>query len=171
MSNKILAVGVSVLVFVVVFFGAWQVLKINKTLPEQPPMTYPDKPSSPVMGSPVVASDFGSKIVYDQTNGTAIEALEKDCAARGGTFNECGSICAPDAQACVMMCGRTCENLTPPKMVTCDANTPCPTGQSCYSLPGTTSPQCVTGNVCEQACGTKDCLVAESYPPQVRCQK
>lgn len=167
MSNKILAIGVSVVVFVVVFIGAWQVMKLNEQYPPRPDVPYAFEP----VGADVVASDFGTKIVYRQDTGADIMMLQKDCARRGGTYNECGSVCAPDAEMCVLMCGWTCDNIVTSKPIACDATIPCPDGQSCYSLSGASTPQCVTGNVCEQACGTKDCVIAESYPPQVRCQK
>lgn len=56
----------------------------------------------------------------------------------------------------------------------CDAVNPCPDGQSCISLPDH-SPRCVEGeeNPCTYVdCGFgKQCVVMESYPPQVACMK
>jgi len=59
-----------------------------------------------------VREDFGNKIVYEATQSDTLEYLETDCAKRGGTFNECGSVCRSDAEVCVAMCGLTCENLS-----------------------------------------------------------
>lgn len=53
---------------------------------------------------------FKDKIIY----GSGLEEKDpepykKDCEARGGTFNECGSPCAPDADICAQVCAYTCE--------------------------------------------------------------
>jgi hypothetical protein len=43
-----------------------------------------------------VQEAFPTKIVYTTEVEADTAALEADCRERGGTFNECGSICAPD---------------------------------------------------------------------------
>lgn len=54
----------------------------------------------------------GSKIVYTTDVGTTTAPYEAHCTALKGTFNECGSVCGPDADACASVCALTC-NLAP----------------------------------------------------------
>lgn len=56
-----------------------------------------------------VEKDFGNKIVYDMNQNK--DNLVIDCNARGGTFNECGSVCASDAEICTKQCALTCEDI------------------------------------------------------------
>ncbi len=58
-------------------------------------------------GEVSITSDFGSKLVYDYASGES--AAAQDCAERGGTFNSCGSSCAPDAEICTKECALVCE--------------------------------------------------------------
>jgi hypothetical protein len=58
-----------------------------------------------------VQEAFPTKIVYTTEVEADTAALEADCRERGGTFNECGSICAPDAGICAEVCAYTCENI------------------------------------------------------------
>lgn len=55
--------------------------------------------------------EFDTKIVYSSSETYTLDDYKNDCTARSGVFNECGSPCAPDAEACVMMCVFTCENI------------------------------------------------------------
>lgn len=51
---------------------------------------------------------YGNTIVYT-TDMSADEAmLRQDCSMRGGTFDSCGSPCAPDAEVCIEVCAYTC---------------------------------------------------------------
>ena len=51
----------------------------------------------------------------------------------------------------------------------CDIDTPCDGGE-CFSIPGCGSAVCVSASViCDQACGTNQCPVADSYPAQIGC--
>ena len=52
---------------------------------------------------------FDSKIVY--TTDTSLDSgpFAADCEARGGTFNDCGTICEPDADFCAEVCAYTCD--------------------------------------------------------------
>jgi hypothetical protein len=170
-TNKIIAIGVSVVVLAVVVIGAWSVMTLNKNMPPAPPeMTVPKYPSAPGVTS-IVAADFGTKIVYESlppaltNNDDAL--LQEDCSARGGVYSDCGTSCAPGAELCAAVCAAVCDAI--PVQV-CDAKTPCPKDQSCYVLPGSTSPQCVLGDPCVKACGQPGCMVLESYPMQVKCQ-
>lgn len=36
-------------------------------------------------------------------------------------------------------------------------------------MPNSTSPVCVDPNPCQWKCGKTNCLVLESYPPQLQC--
>jgi hypothetical protein len=51
--------------------------------------------------------EYDGKVVY--TYEALPSVIQKDCAERGGVFNECGSSCAPDAQICTKECAFTCE--------------------------------------------------------------
>lgn len=59
----------------------------------------------------LIEQDFGSKIVYEIRENLKIIDYENDCIKRGGIFNECGNVCEPDAEVCVMMCAFTCEDI------------------------------------------------------------
>jgi len=62
--------------------------------------------------SVAVQNDYGSKVVYaSASTDEEKESYRKDCSERGGTFLECGTPCAPDAQFCVQVCAFTCENI------------------------------------------------------------
>ncbi len=69
----------------------------------QTPATEP----TPEPGDTLVESTFTSKVVYASSADEADAAA--DCEARGGTFNTCGSPCAPDEDACIQLCALTCE--------------------------------------------------------------
>lgn len=67
-------------------------------------------PSQEVMEEGVIIeNDFGAKIVYTTDMSVDRVPLEAHCAAQGGSFNECGSICPPDADFCAAVCAYTCE--------------------------------------------------------------
>jgi hypothetical protein len=53
--------------------------------------------------------NYGSKIVY--TTDTMIDKVDyiNDCSSRGGTFEACGSTCAPGVKTCAMVCALTCN--------------------------------------------------------------
>ena len=50
----------------------------------------------------------------------------------------------------------------------CDALSPCPVGE-CYIFPDDSNAICYEGNPCDE-CGSKECIIAESYPMQVFCE-
>lgn len=54
-------------------------------------------------------AEFPNKIVYGTSQDLDAEALKKDCDARGGQFNTCGSVCGPEAEVCIQVCAFTCE--------------------------------------------------------------
>jgi|GEM_PF-2935807 hypothetical protein len=56
-----------------------------------------------------IKASYSNKIVYGSSDDFNIEALRGDCEDRGGTFNECGSPCGPEADACIEVCAYTCE--------------------------------------------------------------
>lgn len=58
-----------------------------------------------------ISEIFPGKIVYTTDVMQDPSKYEADCAKRGGTFNECGTVCAPDADFCVMVCAFTCEDI------------------------------------------------------------
>lgn len=67
-------------------------------------------PDTDTEGDVTIEQEFEGKIVYgsSQADEEGIEAMQTDCAQRGGTFNECGSPCAPDADTCITVCAYTC---------------------------------------------------------------
>ncbi len=56
-----------------------------------------------------IESQFENKIVYGTSGDLDANALKRDCDARGGTFNTCGSVCPSDAEVCIQVCAYTCE--------------------------------------------------------------
>jgi hypothetical protein len=52
---------------------------------------------------------------------------------------------------------------------TCDAMRRCPENQECYKFENKTSPICWTGDPCSVCAKGQQCLMAESYPAQIRC--
>ena len=56
-----------------------------------------------------IESEFEDKIVYTTDGSVDTEPLIQHCAAKGGTFNECGSVCESDAEICIQVCAFTCE--------------------------------------------------------------
>lgn len=57
----------------------------------------------------LIKEEFENKIIYGFDQTSDVNALRLHCSARGGEFNECGSPCAPDAEACIAVCALTCE--------------------------------------------------------------
>jgi len=62
-------------------------------------------------GTVEIQGEFENKVVYTINAGADRGALELDCKIRGGTFNNCGSVCGPDAESCIAVCAYTCENI------------------------------------------------------------
>lgn len=58
-----------------------------------------------------IESEFETKVVYTTNMETDMAPLRADCKTRGGTFNSCGTSCAPDAAICTEVCAYTCENI------------------------------------------------------------
>ncbi|MBI2023556.1 hypothetical protein HYT01_03280 [Candidatus Giovannonibacteria bacterium] len=54
-------------------------------------------------------AEFAEKIVYTTDASADTTPLKADCASRKGVFNECGNICAPDAEICASVCAFTCD--------------------------------------------------------------
>ncbi len=52
---------------------------------------------------------FGDKIVYTTAQDIDTAEIRADCDDRGGSFNECGSVCPNDEASCVDTCAYTCE--------------------------------------------------------------
>lgn len=70
--------------------------------------------TSTVMRSTVadfIEAEFENKLVYLLNPGTTVEELQNHCAVEGGTFDECGSPCAPDAEVCAEVCAYTCTEI------------------------------------------------------------
>lgn len=56
-----------------------------------------------------VIETYENKVIYTTDMDSNIEDLKADCAIRGGQFNECGSVCPPDAEVCPTVCALVCE--------------------------------------------------------------
>jgi len=56
-----------------------------------------------------IQNDYGTKIVYTSNTGTSTSPFIRHCESIGGTFNECGNVCPPDADTCASVCAFTCE--------------------------------------------------------------
>ncbi len=50
----------------------------------------------------------------------------------------------------------------------CDANRPCSDGKECYKFKDMNHPICFEGDPCRE-CASGQCVIAQSYPPQVHC--
>lgn len=83
------------LLLAILFVGG--VVAIILALPAQAPHMVP------------IQSQFENKIVYGVGGDLDVASLEKDCQVRGGNFNTCGNVCAPDAGVCIQVCAYTCE--------------------------------------------------------------
>lgn len=55
----------------------------------------------------LVEARYDTKVVYTEQAST--EDMQRDCANRNGTFNECGSGCSPSAEVCTAVCVPICE--------------------------------------------------------------
>lgn len=60
-------------------------------------------------GNIPLQAEFATKVVYTTDQSVDVAALRADCWGRNGTFNECGTVCSPDAETCVAVCAFTCE--------------------------------------------------------------
>jgi hypothetical protein len=69
------------------------------------------EPTEEPAGDIEIESRYPGKIVYTTDTGQDAAPYRADCEERGGTFNECGSTCGPDADFCVQVCAYTCENI------------------------------------------------------------
>ena len=56
-----------------------------------------------------IQKEFDNKIVYTTNTDLDVTPYMQHCQQRGGTFNECGSICAPDTDICAEVCAYTCD--------------------------------------------------------------
>ncbi len=53
---------------------------------------------------------------------------------------------------------------------TCDATTSCAAGTTCAVIADCSAPICIAeAEACAKRCGSRDCLIAESYPVQIGC--
>ncbi|MBI5135454.1 Gmad2 immunoglobulin-like domain-containing protein [Candidatus Uhrbacteria bacterium] len=56
-----------------------------------------------------IQAQYDSKIVYKLPADNNSVPYQNDCQARGGTFDPCGSPCAPSAPICIQMCAYVCR--------------------------------------------------------------
>ncbi len=67
---------------------------------------WPGKSNGPAV---LVMAEFENKVVYGVDGSLNQEELKKDCDARGGEFNTCGSVCESEEEICIQVCAFTCE--------------------------------------------------------------
>ena len=60
-------------------------------------------------GDVPVMQEYAKKVVYTTDRSLDAAPLQADCTERGGTFQDCGSPCAPDADMCTQVCAYTCQ--------------------------------------------------------------
>ena len=85
----------------------WKISPVNEAEPQIPK---PEEEKGDEV-SVSIESDFGTKIVYGTSQNVDKISLTKDCEARGGVFNTCGSPCETDAEMCIDVCALTCESI------------------------------------------------------------
>lgn len=56
-----------------------------------------------------VLAEYESRVIYTTDLSVPKEILVEDCSMRGGSFNSCGTPCAPEEEACTAICAYTCE--------------------------------------------------------------
>jgi len=83
--------------------------------------------------------------------------------------------CTAEAKMCpdgsyVGRVGPDCEFAPCPTPKSCDALTPCDEGYECYGFEDSEGPVCYMGDPCAKCPGESNCIIAESYPPQVFCE-
>lgn len=66
-------------------------------------------PEGGVNGEVSILQEFEDKIVYTTNISLDKTPFVKDCEERYGDFNECGTVCEPDADICANVCAYTCE--------------------------------------------------------------
>ncbi len=101
--KKTLTIVLSVLVIILVAGLTWWFVNADNLTSSKQPNTNTE--STKVQ----IQSRFDSKIVYTLDASVDTQPLKDHCAAEGGTFNECGTPCAPDAEVCASVCAYTCE--------------------------------------------------------------
>ena len=62
-----------------------------------------------------------------------------------------------------------CEFEACPETQFCDALTPCSGGYECYSFEDEDTPICYIGTDPCERCSSRNCIILESYPMQIRC--
>lgn len=67
-------------------------------------VTWPKVSKAPIP----IQSEYDDKVVYGIGDEVDRDAARKDCDARGGTFNTCGSSCKT-GEICIKVCAFTCE--------------------------------------------------------------
>lgn len=64
---------------------------------------------SPSLSPVPILYEYLNKVVYTMNVNADIESYQNDCDSRGGTFNQCGTVCESSAEACIGVCALTCE--------------------------------------------------------------
>jgi len=102
-----------VLVLIVAIGGAIATVLHAPTNTAESPQTDVETPTNGSDRESVsILSNYGTKIVYTSDADANPAPYEAHCTAQGGTFNTCGTTCAPDTDICTTVCAYTCEGLS-----------------------------------------------------------
>lgn len=142
---------------------------------DQPPPDYDGNVAVSSCDGPVAPEEAcGPLPTYDEKDCVYGFIGEPQCESYGGEPCAWSHRCRP--QPCEQL--GTCNTLDRSKLgEPCDAENPCPSGASCatiyVNLGETVPPTCIAGNPCDAlTCNAgRACIVAESYPAQVRCTR
>lgn len=96
--NKIFSIIAGIIIVLCVGALIWWM-----TTDSEPNGTDDTSNNIPIQGT------YNTKVVYTTDAEADTAALRNDCQVRGGTFNECGTICEPGAEICADVCAFTCD--------------------------------------------------------------
>lgn len=98
MKKAAIVIGIIAVIIIVVLGVLFSQVKLNSRRPAL----------EPTVKVPVL-NEFSGRVVYTADARADRAPFEKDCLARGGIFNPCGSSCPPEAEVCAEVCAYTCE--------------------------------------------------------------
>lgn len=104
-SHKKIYTGVIVVVLIIIacfVYGSKVKTNTNVDIPVVVP------PRNDLASEVPMIAIYKTKIIYTADMSSPKQDYIDDCSTRGGTFNACGSPCAPDAEVCAMHCAYTC---------------------------------------------------------------
>lgn len=95
---------------VVLAAGVWFYTNANEPVEAVPPAgQLQDRQQAGTSTTPVAPGDVAPVSGGRGSGGEPAITTKAACEAAGGTWNECASPCAPDAEICIEMCVQKCE--------------------------------------------------------------